>query len=88
MSTDISVSNLSSEETCKETRKETVAICVHGGELMLSHIWGSVKVMVKFDETEVQFYEAERLVHFIFCIKQFDHELGISIARSFLSQDS
>ena len=68
MSTDIFVSNLSREITFKVPRRDTVAICVHGGELTLSHIWGSVKVMVKFDKTEVQFYEAERLVLFIFCI--------------------
>ena len=37
-----------------------IAVCVRGGELMLSHIWGSVKVTMKFHTTEVQYYEAER----------------------------
>ena len=66
MSTDISVSNLSSDITFKVPSATTVAVCVHGGELTLSHIWGSVKVKLEFHQTEVQFYEAERLVHFIF----------------------
>lgn len=72
MSTDISVSNLSHDISFTVPRQEilTVAVCVHGGELALSRLWGSVKVLLEFDsKTEVQFYEAERLVHFknIFC---------------------
>lgn len=70
MSTDIFVSNLSSDITFEVPQNEssTVAVCVHGGALTLSRIWGSVKVLLKFGETEVQFYEPERLVHFIFYI--------------------
>ena len=70
-STEISVSNLFNEMTflnVKRSESSTVAVCVHGGELTLSHIWGSVKVVLKFHKTEVQFFEAERLVHFMFCI--------------------
>lgn len=66
---DIFVSNFLSEEIFKEIRKKIVAICVYGGEFTLFYIWGSVKVMVKFNEIEVYFYEVERLVYFIFCIK-------------------
>jgi len=70
VSTDISVSNLSSDITFEVPRNKSsnVAVCVHGGALTLSHIWGSVKVLLEFGETEVQFYEPERLVHFIFYI--------------------
>ena len=68
MSTDIYVSNLSSDISFKVPRhsSSTVALCVQGGELTLYRIWGSVKVLLEFGETEVQFYEAERLVRFIF----------------------
>ena len=68
MSTDISVSNLSSDIHIPTDKvpSATVAVCVHGGELTLSRIWGSVNVKLEFHQTEVQFYEAERLVHFIF----------------------
>lgn len=64
--TDISLSNLSHEKTFKVPRSSpTVAVCVVGGDLRLDRIWGSVKVELEFQgETEVQFYEAERLVHF------------------------
>jgi len=72
VSTGISVPNLSSAITFKVPRhvSSTVAVCVYGGELTLSRIWGSVKVVLEFDKTEVQFYEAERLVYFIFCISK------------------
>lgn len=68
--TDISLSNFLHEKTFKVPRNgtrnsPTVAVCVLGGELRLDRIWGSVKVELEFEgETEVQFYEAERLVHF------------------------
>jgi len=68
VSTDIYVSNLSSDMyvNVPQPNSSTVAVCVHNGELSLYGIWGSVKVLLEFDKTEVQFYEAERLVHFTF----------------------
>lgn len=66
-STDISLSNLSHDITfeVRSLESSTVAVCVHGGKLTLSHIWGSIKVEFEFQgKTDVQFYEAERLVHF------------------------
>lgn len=64
--TDISLSNLLHDKTVKvPQRSPTVAVCVLGGELRLDRIWGSVEVELEFQgKTEVQFYEAERLVHF------------------------
>ena len=60
-STDISVQNLSREWHFLLGPKDSIiAVCVHGGELRLSRLWASVKVMLKFEKTEVQFYEAER----------------------------
>ncbi len=67
ISTDISVANLSRENRFKvrpRPESSTIAVCVHGGELTLSRLWGSVIVELEFDKTEVQFYEAERLVQF------------------------
>ena len=65
-STDISLSNLPHDKTFKVPRhRPTVVVCVLGGKLRLDRIWGSVEVELEFHgETEVQFYEAERLVHF------------------------
>ena len=66
MPTEISVPNLSSDMSLIVPRQEsfTVAVCVRGSELTLTHLWGSVKVLLEFkSKTEVQFYEAERLVH-------------------------
>ena len=37
-----------------------LGICVDGGELSLSRLWGSVKVKLEFQKTDVQSYEAER----------------------------
>lgn len=64
--TDISLSNSLHYETFKVLRhSRTIAVCVLGGELRLDRIWGSVEVELEFQgKTEVQFYEAERLVHF------------------------
>ena len=60
-STDISVQNLSRDWHFLLGPKDSIiAVCVHGGELRLSRLWASVKVMLKFEKTEVQFYEAER----------------------------
>ena len=60
-STDISVQNLSRDWHFLPGPKDSIiAVCVHGGELRLSRLWASVKVMLKFEKTEVQFYEAER----------------------------
>ena len=61
-STDISVPNLSRDWHFSLRPKDNsiIAVCVHGGELRLSRLWASVKVMLKFEKTEVQFYEAER----------------------------
>lgn len=61
------MANLSRDYRFKVPRPQessTIAVCVHGGELTLSRLWGSVIVELEFDKTEVQFYEAERLVHF------------------------
>ena len=65
--TDIPLSNLSHDITFEvpQIESSTVAVCVLGGDLTLDRIWGSVKVEFEFQgKTEVQFYEAERLVHF------------------------
>ncbi|XP_058954860.2 nuclear envelope integral membrane protein 1-like [Pocillopora verrucosa] len=57
---DISVQNLSRDWHFLLGPKDSIiAVCVHGGELRLSRLWASVKVMLKFEKTEVQFYEAE-----------------------------
>ena len=65
-STDISVQNLSRDWHILLGPKDSIiAVCVHGGELRLSRLWASVKVMLKFEKTEVQFYEAERWSDFV-----------------------
>ena len=65
-STDISVQNLSRDWHFLLGPKDSIiAVCVHGGELRLSRLWASVKVMLKFEKTEVQFYEAERWLHIL-----------------------
>ena len=37
-----------------------IAVCLHGDKLSLTHLWGSVKVELNFDETDVHTYEADR----------------------------
>ena len=37
-----------------------IAVCLHGDELSLTHLWDSVKVELNFDETDVHTYEADR----------------------------
>ena len=65
-STDISVQNLSRDWHFLLGPKDSIiAVCVHGGELRLSRLWASVKVMLKFEKTEVQFYEAERWIQIL-----------------------
>ena len=65
-STDISVQNLSRDWHFLPGPKDSIiAVCVHGGELRLSRLWASVKVMLKFEKTEVQFYEAERWIQIL-----------------------
>ena len=65
-STDISVQNLSKDWHFLLGPKDSIiAVCVHGGELRLSRLWASVKVMLKFEKTEVQFYEAERWIQIL-----------------------
>ena len=66
-STDISVPNLSRDWHFSLEPKDNsiIAVCVHGGELRLSRLWASVKVMLKFKKTEVQFYEAERWIQIL-----------------------
>jgi len=57
----ISVAALSRKTILRVPRtEERVAVCVYGGELSLSRLWGSVKVLLEFDETDVNSYEAER----------------------------
>lgn len=62
LSTDISTANLSGDLRLEVPwhKTSTIAVCVHGGELTLWRLWGSVTVMLEFDKTEVQSYEAER----------------------------
>ncbi|XP_074623163.1 nuclear envelope integral membrane protein 1-like isoform X2 [Acropora palmata] len=36
-----------------------IAVCLHGDELSLTHLWDSVKVELNFDETDVHTYEAD-----------------------------
>ena len=36
-----------------------IAVCLHGDKL-LKRLWGSVKVEINFDETDVHTYEADR----------------------------
>ena len=65
-STDISVQNLSRDWHFLLGPKDSIiAVCVHGVELRLSRLWASVKVMLKFEKTEVQFYEAERWIQIL-----------------------
>ena len=65
-STDISVQNLSRDWHFLLGPKDSIiAVCVHGGDLRLSRLWASVKVMLKFEKTEVQFYEAERWIQIL-----------------------
>ena len=65
-STDVSVQNLSRDWHFLLGPKDSIiAVCVHGGELRLSRLWASVKVMLKFEKTEVQFYEAERWIQIL-----------------------
>ena len=44
--------------------KHPIAVCLHGGKLSLIHLWGSVKVELNFDETDVHTYEADRYVSY------------------------
>ncbi|KAJ7375384.1 hypothetical protein OS493_002144 [Desmophyllum pertusum] len=58
---EISISTLSRNVTFKVSHNESsiIAVCVHGGELTLYRLWGSVIVVLEFESTDVQFYEAE-----------------------------
>ena len=44
----------------KHKFNHTIAVCLHGDKLSLTHLWGSVKVELNFDETDVHTYEADR----------------------------
>ena len=60
--TAISTSELS-RKTSLHLQNESrirVNVCVHGGKVSLSHLWGSVKVALQFNQTDVHSYEAER----------------------------
>lgn len=41
-------------------RSHAIAFCLHGDKLSLTRLWGSVKVELNFNKTEVHTYEADR----------------------------
>ena len=37
-----------------------IAVCLHGDKMSFTRLWGSVKVELNFNETDVHTYEADR----------------------------
>ena len=57
LSSDINMANLPIH---RRRINHAIAVCLHGDKLSLTHLWGSVKVELNFDETDVHTYEADR----------------------------
>ena len=56
LSSDINMTNLPIH---RSQFNHAIAVCLHGDKL-LTRLWGSVKVEINFDETDVHTYEADR----------------------------
>ena len=56
-SSDINMTNLPIH---RSQFNHAIAVCLHGDKLSLTRLWGSVKVEINFDETDVHTYEADR----------------------------